>query len=376
MTIENYQMALLKAIDNYKIAKGIQLTKQRHKDIEELRTIIKTTNNNPETLQTAILKRVNAIKTGWWIFKTGNSQLKSGLLKVVQDSQFSLSNLLAEEIKKNQQRLNQLQSQSLSMVSAVQLQQKKLQENHLQLKVQQQLLGKANYYFTYEDYILNLLDKFMQQTVLSELEVKQILWLREDRQLLLIDKDRQEAVYKKLADACKYALNTLICGIDYLVIDGSLKQSQMSCLTRLADDYCELLTRENLGKGKEQATKAIDKLTLSYLKDGAGKTSISNLKTDDKNFIHTAKEHLILNYGNSKQCEYIKPLTKLRSENKWEEFKKACLLQGQYFSQWIKKSSSHPLYKIQITTTSTNTQPIAKTDLSHPLPMPIQTTNS
>lgn len=99
-----FRAALLQAIHAYEQKKP-SLSHRRQQDVIDLKALLNNTRYSNETFLPDFLVRLQRIQTGWWIFHTGRSQLRSTLMAIIHQPEFSLLNLLREEILELQARL-------------------------------------------------------------------------------------------------------------------------------------------------------------------------------------------------------------------------------------------------------------------------------
>lgn len=84
-TLTTFKLHALKAIRNYesRFTEKKPMNAHRAKDVLTLYYILETdTSSTLDTLMEKLETYLQTIKTGWWIFKTGNSRLKDNLTDV------------------------------------------------------------------------------------------------------------------------------------------------------------------------------------------------------------------------------------------------------------------------------------------------------
>lgn len=343
MLFHQYKAALLSAIEQYQTIKGSALSQPRKNDITNLMGII----NNPHYTNASMLKSVletqlYKMKTGFWIFQTGNSQLKKALHNILRAPQHQPEAISRAEVIAAEHQLQSLQSSTKKLEAAIETQHDKILMNKIQLKLQDRELDSAPYFMSYETYCLNVLDKFIGHHPLHAKEAELLTELLKDNTQNSFDPVMRKVITNKIVDACQFAFNTLLRDIDKLIHDDTLNMSTFKITVQYAHLYCHSI-KPSAATQSPYLDRQLDKLLRSYCDDGAGKTAVSRLaSTYAKSLVLANKEALIIQYGNTAQQNTIAPLCELRQTSRWEDFKNKCVAKSRYITQWLREKTKTP----------------------------------
>lgn len=335
MLFEHYKTALLSAIEQYQAKKGKAISKQRRKDCEDLISIIKSSEHtNALMLKAALEARLYKMKTGFWIFQTGHSELKKALHAILRAPQNQPEVISRAEVIVAEEQQQALQSKTTRLKVEIQVQEDKILLNKIQLKLQDRDLSSTSHHIRYEVYCLSVLDKFMAHQPLHAKEAELLSDLLDETTQNGFDMVMRKAINTKIADACQNAFNTLCKGIDQLIDHDTLIMPNFNATVQYAHHYCQSV-KEPAATRSPYLERQLDKLLHSYCADGAGKTAVGCLSTYAKSLVAESKESLIIQHGNEAQRQHITPLCELRQASRWDAFKTKCL-------QWLREKIKTP----------------------------------
>jgi hypothetical protein len=305
MLFEQYKTALLTAIEQYQAKKGIAISKQRKKDSEDLINLIKSSEHtNAFMLKAALEVRLYKMKTGFWIFQTGHSELKQALQAIIRDPQHQSEIISWAEVRAAEKQQQALQAKNTRLTIEIQLQADRIVMNKVQLSFQDRQLDRVAHSIRYETYCLNVLDKFIGHHALHRKETELLIELLKETTQNSFDIVMRKAINTKIADACQSAFNALCKDIDHLIDQDTLILPNFNATVQYAHHYCQSV-KEPAATRSPYLERQLDKLLHSYCADGAGKTTVGNLSHYNQSFVLESKENLIIAYGNETQRHTI-----------------------------------------------------------------------
>ena len=175
--IAQFKKDIIQAIHQYeqKFTDEHPMSQARSVDIIDCYGLLQQPYKHVDEYSEALLVRLSHIKTGWWIFKTGNSRLRDEVTEVIQHYKQPLVRLLLTKIQDVESQNAEFETRRQRGVQPASLLQTLLQEKEKQVRFLQQevaRLQKSLLKTTNEIELLERENKTLRETALQNEESK------------------------------------------------------------------------------------------------------------------------------------------------------------------------------------------------------------